>query len=182
MEEPGVRRMVEKSRSLPGSWADSPVSWADLTALAPVAGDRFNADAIKADMLGDAAIPVVYSAMNVTFLADTTLSLAFRIKDGFTDDAALSWVRANVTLGGSAVDAALSVNETDGDYRFVIISMQNIAITDIAETMDLVVGAQTYGVSVLNYFAAVEAAGSDDLKTLTRALYAYSQEACRIAG
>ena len=34
-------------------------------------------------MNADSTIPVSYTAMNVTFLADTTLSLAFRIKDGF---------------------------------------------------------------------------------------------------
>ena len=53
---------------------------------------------------------------------------------------------------------------------------QSIAITDIDVSMDLVVGtAGTYSISVLNYFTAVEAAGSDNLKLLTRALYAYSQ-------
>ena len=49
--------------------------------------------------------------------------------------------------------------------------------------MDLIVGtAGTYTISVLNYFAAVEASDIDNLKYLTRALYAYSQAAKAIAG
>ena len=156
------------------------VSDADLTALAPVAAERFNTAAIQSAMIADSAIPVHYSAMNVTFLADTTLSIAFRIKDGFTNDEALEWVNANVMLGGESVEGKIG---TSGDYRFVIISKQNIAITDIDATMYLVVGtAGIYGVSVMQYFAAVEAQGGDSLKLLTRALYAYSQEAKAIAG
>ena len=96
------------------------VSDADLTALAPVTGDRFDKDAIQADMNADATIPVRYTAMNVTFLADTTLSLAFRIKDGFTDEEALEWVNTFITLGGEAVSGTISVNTTN-DMRFVII-------------------------------------------------------------
>ena len=133
-------------------------------------------------MNADSTIPVSYTAMNVTFLADTTLSLAFRIKDGFTDNEALEWVNANITLGGSPVSGTISVNTTN-DMRFVIIRKQNIAITDIDVPMDLILDtAGTYTISVLNYFTAVEAAGSDNLKLLTHALYAYSQEAIAIKG
>ena len=49
-----------------------------------------------------------------------------------------------------------------------------IALTDICETVDLVVGERTYGISVIHYFTAAEAVGSKNLKPLTRALYAYS--------
>ena len=154
---------------------DDLVSDADLNDLETVSAERVDTAAIQSAMIADAAIPVHYTAMNVTFLADTTLSIALRIKDGFTDDVALAWVEANVTLRGEAVSGTISGS---GDYRFVIISKQNIAITDVDVPMDLVVGTTgTYSVSVLNYFAAVEASGSNSLKYLIRALYAYSQAA-----
>ena len=156
------------------------VSDADLTAIPAVSGDRFDKDAIQSAMIANDAIPVHYSAMNVTFLADTTLSIALRIKPGFTDDEALAWVNANVTLGGEAVAATASTN---GDYRFVIITKQNISLDAICEDMELVVnGAGTYSVSVQSYLAAAEESGSDNLKYLTRALYAYSQAAKALNG
>ena len=131
-------------------------------------------------MIADAAIPVHYSAMNVTFLADTTLSLAFRIKSVFTDAEAVEWVEANVTLDGESVTA--SVKES-GEYRFVMISKQNIALDKIPDEMPLVVnGVGTYSVSVMNYFVAAEASANSNLKYLTRALYAYSQAAIAIKG
>ena len=65
----------------------------------------------------------------------------------------------------------------------MVISKQSIAITDIDAVMDLVVGAAgTYSVSVLQYLAAAEESGSDDLKLVVRALYAYLQAMKAIAG
>ena len=130
-------------------------------------------------MIADAAIPVHYSAMNVTFLADTTLSIAFRVKDGAATDEAVAWVEANVTLDGASVTANV---KTSGSYRFIVISKQNIALDSIAQSMALAVGADTYDVSVLNYLAAAEQTGGAALKTLARALYAYSKEAIEIKG
>ena len=95
---------------------------------------------------------------------------------GFLLNEALAWVNANILLDGEALDAKISVNSSN-DMRFVIVSKQNIAITDITAEMTLAVGMQTYALSVLHYLTAVEAAGSDNLKLLTRALYAYSQAA-----
>lgn len=158
------------------------VSDADLSALPAVAGTRFDARSLQTPMHADDTIPVFYNAMNVTFLADTTLSLAFKIKDGYDNTTALEWVNANVTLGDAAVTGRISVNTTN-DYRFVIISKQNIALDAITEPMALIVsGAGTYSVSVINYLAAAEQTDNNNLKYLTRALYAYSQAAIAIAG
>ena len=103
------------------------------------------------------------------------------IKASMTEDDTIPvyYTAMNVTLGGEAVEGTISTN---GAYRFIVISKQNIVLTDIDVPMDLVVGsAGTYAVSVLNYFAAAEEAGSDSLKYLTRALCAYSQAAKAIA-
>ena len=146
----------------------------------PIVGERFDYAEMQLAMFDDSDVPVVYSAMNVTCLADTTMSIAFRIKDGVGIDDALAWVVANITLDGAPVTAKVSGS---GDLRFVIISKQNIALTEITESMALVVNSVgSYEISVLNYLVAAEGSGNENLKHLTRALYAYSQEAAALVG
>ena len=155
------------------------VSDADLGALSPVSASRFDYDTLNGILNADSSIPITYSAMNVTFLADTTLSVAFRVKDGFTDNAALSWVTSNVRLGGAAVTPSLKVS---GDYHFIVISKQNIAISDVTGSLTLKIGSGNYPISAMNYFASAEATGTANLKALTRALYAYALAARSVAG
>ena len=140
----------------------------DTVVTDPVVGEKFDATAIKAQMNGDASIPVVYNAMNVTFLDEVTLNLAFKVKAGFTTAQAIDWMKANVTFGGAAVDP-----EVRG--KFLVISKTNIAISQVMDPIALVVAGETYYVSVLNYLAAVEEAGtaSESMKNLARAFYAY---------
>jgi hypothetical protein len=132
----------------------------------------FDSAAFKAAQRADANIPVEYSAMNVTFLADTTFSIALRVKNGFTGDEALEWVNANVTFGGEAVTGTLQSGAT---YSFIIISKQNISLKDITANLELVVGTTSAQVSVANYIASAQInSTNENLKTLTRALYAAS--------
>ena len=125
-------------------------------------------------------IMAMMTAMIVPFLSDTTLSLAFRIKDGFSDIEALEWVNANVTLGGSPVVGKLSENATTGS-RFVIVAKQNIAIEDSSEKLILTADGLNSSVSVRSYIVAAEERGSEELKALTRALLAYAQAATALS-
>ena len=158
------------------------VSDANLAALPAVSGTRFDYNAIQADMHANADIPVYYTAMNVSFLSDTTLHIAFKVKDGVETNAALAWVNANITLGGEAVVGEVQGNSTTGE-QFIVISRQNIEIDRISDALDLAIpGAGTYAISVLHYFVSAEERGTDSLKLLTRALYAYSEAAKAIGG
>jgi hypothetical protein len=150
------------------------VSDRDLSSLAAVEGERFDAASVKADMENDPTVPVVYCAMNVTFDAYTALSVAFRIKDDFTDTAALSWVDTNVSFEGQSCTGVLSYDLLNCDDRFVTVSLQNISLTDLDRVFDLTAGDRTLGISILQYLTAAEDSENDCLKHLTRALYAYS--------
>ena len=156
---------------------DHLVSTADLTDLDEVSSDRFDADSLKAEMRQDDSIPVVYSAMSVTFLADTTLSIAFRCKNDADYESALEWFENNITLDG---ECDVSVLTTDAGYKYIVVKKQNIAIDQIETMLTLSIAGNEYYIGVMNYFASVEAAGSDNLKHLTRALYAYAQETANI--
>ena len=172
---------------------DNLVSDADLSDLAPVEGTRFNSAAIRTDMAANASIPVDYSAMTVTFVADTTLSVAFCVRNVDESAAALEWVEQNVTLDSAAVNGGTGVTGTvvdsirggvsDPSVKYVIISKTNVAISDFNEPQALVInGVGTYYVSVLNYLAAAEESGTPSLRALARALYAYANEAEALLG
>ena len=159
--------------------ADYPVS--ENVVTAPVVAEKFNYAPLQAAMIASGSIPVVYSAMSVTMLADTTLSLAFRIKDDVNDEDALAWVTSRVSLGGRIPDA--KIVESSSGLHFIVISRQNIAITEIDEALELAVnGAGKHNVSVLNYLAAAEETENENLKGLTRALFAYSLAAQDLIG
>ena len=63
----------------------------------------------------------------------------------------------------------------------MIISKQNVAISDINQPLSLAIsGVGTYSVSVLNYLAAAEASGSANLRALARGLFTYAGEAMEL--
>ena len=136
--------------------------------------------------------------MNVTFLADTTFSLAFRLKDDQAWLEGLEWVSENIEINGDSIDVirtdgigyttlvgdiTATVVENEVGYRYVIVSKQNVGIDTInTDTFTITVGNNTYYLSLLNYFASAEAAAERDpsyntLRDLTRTLYAYANEA-----
>lgn len=166
---------------------DNLASDVDLTTLAPVVASKLDSDAIRDAVKANAGLPVDYSAMTVTFVADTTLSVAFRVRNGVSADDALAWVDANVTLGGDAVSGyvvdGLRNGVTDPTLKYVVVSKQNVAISDIDRPVTLAIGGVgTYDVSVLNYIAAAEDSGIANLPYLTRALFVYASEAAKLLG
>ena len=150
-----------------GYKTDNLVTDAKATDPVPVEGNLFDKTAIQAQMNGDASIPVVYQAMNATFLDDITMNLAFKVKAGFTDEQALAWVDENVTFGSG------STSEIRGSY--VVISLAGIALDEVLTANDLTIAGVSYGVSVLNYLAGIENSSTNaDMIALARATYAYA--------
>ena len=145
-----------------------------------VAELRFDSTAIRAYMMADASMPVYYSGYNMTFLDDTTLYLAFKIKDDSTAEtrnAALTWVRNNVTFGGAAVTASnSSIVTKQGNSYFVQIWLKNIPIANISSLQQINIcnGAFTDSISVAQYIKAAQESGTENLKKLTLALYVYA--------
>ena len=145
----------------------------------PVGAARFDSSSLVALTSNVASCPVGYSAINVTFKDDTTLYIAFRIKDNSTaakKTAALNWVKEHVTFGGNTGDALNAViQEKDGSmYSFVIISIKNIPIKNInVEQPILVDGASAGALTVMNYIVISQKSSDANLKALTQGLLAY---------
>ena len=136
--------------------------------------------------LANADAPITYSAVNTTFLSDTSLYIAFKVKVKNSEAAAssaLSWLRENVTFGGNAVTAANSYMQqgkkngqlTENWYVFIYI--QNIPIAEIETPKAITVANNSAGsLSVLNYIVMSQTSTSPTLPTLTKALYEYYLE------
>ena len=140
----------------------------------------FDGDAFHDFCAARPAIPVIYSAINVTFLSDTALSIAFTVKSSSNAKDAKDWVDDNVTLNGASVSAltstASSKNGT-GTFHYVIITVPNVPLSNISTPYALSIGGQTYNISVLDYIIKAQASSKETLRNLTKGLYAYANAA-----
>ena len=154
--------------------ADAPTA----TVAAPTV--PFDGMALQTEMYWNKDIPVYYSAMNVTFKSDTTLSIALNVKQGRDAAAALAWVNANVTLGGSPVSGTVMTGrgaDVDGTtYTYIVISMQNVPISQVKTQFPLTVTGVTgdYNVGVIDYINKAQRSSNEYLVNLTKALYEYA--------
>ena len=155
----------------------------DPTAAPEIVADRFAANSLNAILAENSKnsadyAPVTYSAINLTYTAEITLSMAFRVKDNATLDEAAEWVEENIKLNGADVTATTA---TAGEYKFVIISYANILVNAIADPIAITVnGAAAGSVCPANYLASMEAsygkvtAATAEYLNLARALFAYA--------
>ena len=144
-----------------------------------ITAERFDASKLNHVLAPNDYSPVTYSALNVTYETEITLSMALRVKDGYTLDAAAEWVAANFKIDGK--DVAVST-KTGGGYKFVVISVAGIAVEKVCTPMAITVdGADAGNVCPANYLASVEAAYGNKTEAkyvtqvnLARALFAYA--------
>ena len=133
-------------------------------------------DALVSAMEANATVPVVYTAYNVTFDSNTTLTVAFKVKSGFATNAALNWARENIHIGEAGkANTYSAVSGSKFDYIFV--ALPNVDITDIANANALTITgiSGNYSISITNYIAAinVQASANTAAVALTRGLYEY---------
>ena len=159
---------------------DSPTLSADApsaTVTAPGGFTAFDGASLKDQCTGAsaAAVPVIYSAINVTCLADTTLSIAFTLKTGVDHDAALTWARSNVSLNSDSDNVFYEKStSSNGKYKYVIVSLRNVPIASVLDSYTLTFANTTYSVSVLDYLIKAQASTNANLVNLTKALYEYA--------
>lgn len=143
----------------------------------PVADVRFDYTALRA-ALKAAGAPIDYTSMNCSFDSETTLMLAFQVKEGEAS-AALAWFDTYVEVVGATSTSIMS----SGANRFVVVKIAGITVDGINAAHNINVnGNKVAEVSVANYLAAVEYskksngadAASAAMKDLARALYAYA--------
>ena len=138
-------------------------------------GERFNGTPLKNQLDNTANCPITYSAINVTFLEDTTLMMAFYVHNYSNATEAINWIVENVTFGGytpNAEDSPVTVYASGGTH--VVLQIQNVPIVNVLDSIALVVDGQNYSLSVLNYIAAAQSSSKANLPNLTLALYRYA--------
>lgn len=129
-----------------------------------ISGSIFDKAALN-EALTDA--PVTYSQMTLSLDADTTLSLYFKVSDGADQADAQAYIEENFTLDGEAVTA-----EANGT-QYVVIRKTGITISDLLNEYALSFSGKDYMVSAGQYLCAASQRGSDNLKSLAKALYNY---------
>ena len=129
-----------------------------------ISGSTFDKAALN-EALTDA--PVTYSQMTLSLDADTTLSLYFKVSDGADQTDAQAYIEENFTLDGEAVTA-----EANGT-QYVVIRKTGITISDLLNEYALSFSGKDYMVSAGQYLCAASQRGSDNLKSLAKALYNY---------
>lgn len=149
------------------------------TPSATVSGTKFNSAPLAALTNNVDSCPVAYSAINVTFKDDTTLYIAFRVKDDSTETSreyAFNWVKNNISFGGKTGENLNAVLEEGQNklYWFVIVSIKNIPIKDIEEPQAIKVNNADGGsLTVMNYIVVAQKSTNADLKALTQGLLNY---------
>ena len=116
--------------------------------------------------LEEAGAPVEYVGMSLTFEHDTYISLAFKVTSG-TQEAAMTYVNQNFTLGGSKVSA-----EKNGT-QFVVIRQKDISVKNLVNDIALGFGGTNYTVNATQYMTLVNAGTDENLKNVCKALYNY---------
>lgn len=132
-----------------------------------------------------------YSAINMTFTADTTLMLAFRYADNVTEqqakDTANSLLRENFTNAsvlqtGCGVTAEDVTVDTDLTGNYAVLRVKNVPLmkldTPIFEIGDVKVCATQYLAQVGN---STSTKVSDDLRNLCKALYKFYDDASKVS-
>ncbi len=108
--------------------------------------------------------PISYYGMALTLESDTTLQIAFKMKNKST---AKNWMMQHVQLNGEAVEPTVS-----GSY--LIIKVQNIPIAQLDQFVPLSVDGRTFDVSAVQYmYNMVTNKPGTPLCNLCKALYAY---------
>ena len=108
--------------------------------------------------------PISYYGMSLSLEADTTLQIAFKMKNKST---AKNWMMQHVQLNGEAVEPTVS-----GSY--LIIKVQNIPIVQLNQFVPLSVDDRTFDVSAVQYmYNMVTNKPGTPLCNLCKALYAY---------
>ena len=166
-----AQRMLEYGRTAEIYFNVNGDNSATISAAAPTAtvvasATPFDNAALNAQL--GKSVTVGYLAISVTCKSDTTLSIAFFVHTGYTKEAAKAWMKSNMTLDGSPVTVTESGN-------YLIVSKQNVPVTQIRTSYNFVVAGTTYKVSVLDYLVKAQAkAGNANLNALAKAMYAYA--------
>ncbi len=120
-----------------------------------------------------------YAGINMTFTADNSLMLAFRIKNGYSGDQVKSEIDAllksdKIIVNSDIVREGYYSLDTDNTGKFIILKIDNIPIKKLGDPLLTI---DQMSIKATDYLAKAQSDQNTNLQNLCKALYAFYEAA-----